>query len=117
MTTMNISLPDELKAFVETQVSQGGYSTTSEYLRSLIREDQKQRARQELEAKLLEGLRGESSEMTAQDWADLRRVAREKLEAKLVAGLESGPGIEVNEEYWEKKRTALRNRDSKTEDT
>ena len=33
MTTMNFSLPDEMKAFVEAQVTQEGYATTSEYLR------------------------------------------------------------------------------------
>lgn len=36
---MNISLPDTLKTFVDEQVSQGGYGTTSEYLRELIRKD------------------------------------------------------------------------------
>ena len=40
MTTMNISLPDTLKAFVDEQVNQRGYGTSSEYLRELIRKDQ-----------------------------------------------------------------------------
>lgn len=40
MGTMNISLPDPLKAFVEQQVAQGGYGTSSEYIRELIRKDQ-----------------------------------------------------------------------------
>ncbi|ULQ47563.1 type II toxin-antitoxin system ParD family antitoxin [Flagellatimonas centrodinii] len=40
MTTMNISLPDALRAFVEARVAQGGYGTSSEYLRELIRKDQ-----------------------------------------------------------------------------
>jgi antitoxin ParD1/3/4 len=39
MSTMNISLPDTLKSFVDEQVSQGAYSTSSEYLRELIRKD------------------------------------------------------------------------------
>ena len=38
MTTMNISIPDEMKSFVETQMAQEGYASASEYLRSLIRE-------------------------------------------------------------------------------
>lgn len=37
---MNISLPDSLKAFVDEQVSQRGYGTSSEYVRELIRRDQ-----------------------------------------------------------------------------
>lgn len=40
MSTMNISLPDSLKDFVDEQVSQRGYGTSSEYLRELIRKDQ-----------------------------------------------------------------------------
>ena len=40
MTTMNISLPDTLKTFVDEQVSQRGYGTSSEYVRELIRKDQ-----------------------------------------------------------------------------
>ncbi len=40
MTTMNISLPDSLKAFVEEQVAKRNHSTTSEYVRELIRRDQ-----------------------------------------------------------------------------
>lgn len=40
MSTMNISLPDQLKAFVDEQVSRNGYGTSSEYVRELIRKDQ-----------------------------------------------------------------------------
>ncbi len=40
MSTMNISLPDSLKTFVDDQVSQRGYGTSSEYVRELIRKDQ-----------------------------------------------------------------------------
>jgi antitoxin ParD1/3/4 len=72
MTSMNISLPEPLKLFVEEQVSSGGYSTASEYLRELIREAQRRKERQELEAKLLAGLQSPTSEMTADDWTALR---------------------------------------------
>jgi antitoxin ParD1/3/4 len=40
MSTMNISLPEALKSFVDEQVSQRGYGTSSEYVRELIRRDQ-----------------------------------------------------------------------------
>ena len=73
MTTMNISVPDEMKAFVEAQMTQEGYASASEYLRALIRDAQKRRAKQELEAKLLEGLQGPVSEMTDADWCALRQ--------------------------------------------
>lgn len=52
MGTMNISLPDALKSFVDEQVSQRGYGTSSEYVRELIREDQE---RQQLRGLLLAG--------------------------------------------------------------
>ncbi|MBK6999065.1 MAG: type II toxin-antitoxin system ParD family antitoxin [Rhodoferax sp.] len=39
MSTMNISLPDTLKSFVDEQVAQRGYGTSSEYVRDLIRRD------------------------------------------------------------------------------
>jgi antitoxin ParD1/3/4 len=52
MTTMNISLPDALKAFVDDQVADRGYSTSSEYVRDLIRREQD---RQKLTALLMEG--------------------------------------------------------------
>jgi antitoxin ParD1/3/4 len=53
MGTMNISLPDELKAFVDEQVARGGYGSTSEYLRDLIR---RQRDVETLRQKLMAGL-------------------------------------------------------------
>jgi len=43
MTTMNISLPDVMKDFVDAQVQERGYSTSSEYIRDLIRHDQVRR--------------------------------------------------------------------------
>jgi antitoxin ParD1/3/4 len=52
MSTMNISLPDSLKSFVDEQVSERGYGTCSEYVRELIRKDQD---RQRLRGLLLAG--------------------------------------------------------------
>lgn len=52
MGTMNISLPDSLKSFVDEQVAGRGYGTSSEYVRELIRAD---RDRQRLRTLLLDG--------------------------------------------------------------
>ena len=49
---MNISLPQALKTFIDAQVSGGGYGTSSEYVRELIRRDQD---RQRLRSLLLAG--------------------------------------------------------------
>ena len=56
MAVFNISLPDPMKAYVEERISEGGYRTTSDYFRDLVREDQKRRAEEKLETLLLEGL-------------------------------------------------------------
>lgn len=55
---MNISLPEALKTFVDTQVSQRGYGTSSEYVRELIRRDQD---RLQLREKILAGASSPSS--------------------------------------------------------
>lgn len=82
MTTLNISLPEHLKAFIEDQVASGGYSTASEYIRSLIREAQERKTREALESKLLAALSDEPEEMSREDWdrlrARVRQVAAEK---------------------------------------
>ncbi len=56
MTTMNISLPETMKSFVDHQVQDGGYSTSSEYVRDLIRKDQVRLAEQHLTTLIVEGL-------------------------------------------------------------
>lgn len=49
---MNVSLPNELKSYVDEQVDEGGYGSTSEYVRDLIRRDKE---RQHLRHVLLDG--------------------------------------------------------------
>ena len=79
MTSMNISLPEELKEYVEEQ-TQSGYSTPSEYVRELIREDQKRRTHERLDALLLEGLNsGDPIPANAKFWRDLKREALARL--------------------------------------
>ena len=69
MTSLNISLPQTLKDFVEGQVDANGFSTPSEYIRALIREDQKHRTEERLGALLLQGLNsGEPIELTPEYW-------------------------------------------------
>lgn len=73
MTTMNISLPDALKAFVDQQVNLRGYGTSSEYVRELIRKDQDiQRLRDLL-------LKGASSAATAPIDADYFEGLRDRV--------------------------------------
>jgi antitoxin ParD1/3/4 len=75
MASLNISLPRTLREYIESQVRQGEFSTPSEYLRSLIREDQKRKAVGRIEALLLEGLAsGEPIEVNRTFW-DKKRSA------------------------------------------
>lgn len=71
---MNVSLPEALKSFVDEQVTLGGYSTSSEYVRELIRKDQDRRRLRDL---LLAGA-GSAPGAPADDkyFEDLRRQVR-----------------------------------------
>ena len=82
MQRMNISLPDPLKQFVDGQIAQGRYSSVSEYMRELIRADEKRKAEEHLEAKLLEGLNSPESELTPAEWSAIRKEALAKLEER-----------------------------------
>lgn len=81
MESMNISLPEPLKQFVDGQISAGRYSSASEYVRELIRADEKRKAEEQLEAMLLEGLRGPESPLTQADWKAIRGEALTRLRA------------------------------------
>jgi antitoxin ParD1/3/4 len=80
MTSMNISLPEAMKEYIEAKVAAGGYGTVSEYIRELVRAAQKREAEEKLEALLLEGINsGEPIEVTPDFWEDLRRDLRRRL--------------------------------------
>jgi antitoxin ParD1/3/4 len=82
MESMNISLPEPLKQFVDGQLATGRYSSVSEYVRELIRADEKRKAEEQLEALLLEGLRGEETEFSRADWENIRTRALAQLKAR-----------------------------------
>ena len=82
MDSMNISLPEPLKQFVDGQISTGRYSSTSECVRELIRADEKRKAEEQLEAMLLEGLNSPESELTKADWKAIRGEALVRIQAR-----------------------------------
>ena len=74
MGTMNISLPDTLKSFVDEQVEKRGYGTSSEYVRELIRKEQDS---EQMRALLTKGAKSPVVGLMDDDWFDsLRRRAR-----------------------------------------
>lgn len=77
MSTMNISLPDVLKEFVDQQVNTAGYGTSSEYVRELIRRDQQ---RTQLRGLLLEGAQSKvTGQADASYFSSLRSSVKKSL--------------------------------------
>ena len=65
MATMNVSLPDSMKQWVESQAKDGRYSNASDYVRDLIRRDQEQAAKiAQLQQRVTEGLASGTGERT-----------------------------------------------------
>ena len=77
MTTLNISLPEAMRAFIEQKVAQGSYGSASEYIRQLVSQ------------------------------GPAARQAKERLELLLMEGLESGPAVPVTDEFWAEKKAEL----------
>ena len=78
---MTISIPDSIKELVDREVASGAFATAEDYIRALVEADQKQKALDRLEAQLIEGLDSPASEMTQQDWDDIRREGLAEIRA------------------------------------
>ena len=102
MSTITITLPDELKTLVEQQSSQQGYESVSDYFQDMIR--------------TIQGIKG----LTVDDVKDMmpdqgldvylkRPGVRKALEAKLMEGLNS-PGEVADEAFWENQLQTLRDK-------
>ena len=75
--TMNVSLPGDMKKWVDEQVKAGGYGTASEFMRDLLRRTQERQARRQIDAKLIDAVEdGATVTMDDADWAEIRRTAR-----------------------------------------
>jgi len=77
MSTLDLRLPDAVRAYIDDQVARRGYRDASEYFLSLIEADRLRDIQTELESKLTEAVRSPSTPMTAQDWADVRSKGNE----------------------------------------
>ena len=65
---MNISIPEKLKSWAEARVAEGRYSSTSDYVRDLVRRDQEaEEARRTLQAAIDEGRSSGISKRTIED--------------------------------------------------
>ena len=80
MATMNVSLPDQMKLWVEAQAHAGRYSNASDYVRDLIRRDQEQTIKiAEMQRLVSEGL---ESGISDQSMAAILNFSRLQAEAK-----------------------------------
>ncbi len=94
MTNINVSLPKEMRDWVEAQIKAGRYGNLSEYVRDLIRRDQKVVAEERLESLLLAGLDsldgGKGREVTPADWEKLRQRVTRRLADRTAKGKKRG---------------------------
>lgn len=80
MATMNISLPEPLKQFVEEEVREGGFAGASDYMRDLIRQRQREKAAAFLRQLIAEGLAsGPAEPITEDTFTQMRKELRERL--------------------------------------
>ena len=85
MATMNVSLPDPMRDWVEAQARTGWYSSASDYVRDLIRRDQERAGKlAELQRLVTEGM---ESGVSDQSLDDLLKIARERAGAARDHGL------------------------------
>ena len=74
MATLNVSLPDAMRTWIEAQVNTGEYANASDYIRDLIRHDQRQR--QALKLALIEA---EQSGLSSRKVGDIIRSTKARL--------------------------------------
>jgi antitoxin ParD1/3/4 len=83
---MTISIPDSVKELVDQEVASGAFPTAEDYIRALVEADQKRKAQDHFEALIDEGLDSPLSEMTDQDWDDIRREGLERIRSRSKSG-------------------------------
>jgi antitoxin ParD1/3/4 len=101
MAQMNISIPDKLKSWPEQRVAEGGYSSTSDYVRDLVRHDQENEEKlRRLQAAIDEARASGVSERDPFEYlAELRAGLRDgtrmrlELSRKAQADLDEGPRL------------------------
>lgn len=87
MAILNVSVPDQMKAYIDERLKEGDFSTTSEYVRGLVRDDQQRRTRERLDALLLQGLdSGEPIEVTD----EYMQARREELLLRMARNSKNG---------------------------
>ena len=77
--TISIAIPEPVVEYIDAQVAAGEYGNRSEYIRELVRRDQRERAKERLRELIAQGLSsGPAAPMTKADADELRAIARGK---------------------------------------
>lgn len=79
MATLNISIPENMREWITAQIKTGKYSSASDYLRDLVRTDQ--REQEDLDTLLLEGLHsGSAIKPDDTFWANKKNALKSRIE-------------------------------------
>jgi len=82
MSTIDIHLRDDLKAYMEKEAAQRGYANSSEFVAALLEADQHRRLKRDVEQMLLETVDGPFSDWTENDLSDIQRAGRRIIEGQ-----------------------------------
>ena len=78
--TVSFAIPESLTEYIDQRVATGGYGNRSEYIRDLVRQDQREQARARLRTLIEEGLAsGPPTALTPADRVELREIASGKI--------------------------------------
>jgi antitoxin ParD1/3/4 len=79
--TISLAIPEPIVEYIDSRVSTGGYGNRSEYIRELVRLDQREQTKLRLRALLEDGLAsGPATPDTQEDWDELEGIARGDIE-------------------------------------
>ena len=82
MSTLTITLPEDMQEFVDEQVAAGRHESRDAYVCDLLEKERLRAAEKKLEAMLLEGLEGESEEVTPEWWDEFDKGVEERYKAR-----------------------------------
>jgi antitoxin ParD1/3/4 len=82
MATLDLNLPEALRAFVEEQVARRGYKDASAFLQSLLEAERYRQVGREVEQSLLEAADGPFTDWTDDDVEDIRRAGKRLIEKR-----------------------------------
>ena len=82
MVALPVTITPEQQSHLQQRIEAGEFATASEYVRALIREDQRRAAQDQLEAKFLASLESEATELNDQTLDALRQRMTDKIDAR-----------------------------------